>query len=274
MPDSITVRRPNFTFPDDMELVFIPDDPQNSFYFLAAWMTLPYLEPYLVRTIKAAAEQVTDPALAEEMRLFCTQEGVHYKEHAKANRVIRRAHPQFARLAELEQQLKAEYARFTETKSLRWNLAYAEAFEAITTASARSQFEMRFFEPMAAPLGELFAWHIMEELEHRTVAFEALEAVAPGYWYRVTVGTRCLMHYMRWTFRMYKAMAEAAPEVLGQPIEKAAKKRRDKIRSEFLRRTFPRWLRIYLPSYHPRKLDLPANFYEVQARYDQFADAA
>lgn len=268
MTDTITVRRMKFAFPDDMELVFIRDDPQMSLNFLGAWMTLPYLEPYLIRSVRAAAAQIDDPRLREDIDLFCSQEGIHYREHAKANRVIRSSHPQFQVLQQLEDELKEQYDRFTSTKSLAWNLAYAEAFESITTASAITQFEMRMFDGMTAPLGDLFAWHIMEELEHRTVAFEVLEAVRPGYLYRVVVGTRCLLHYLAWTSRLYKAMKKAAPEIVNQPIGREEKKRRDRIRRDFLRKTFPRWLAVYKPGYHPRNVELPPNFFEIQKKYD------
>ncbi|MGY0498284.1 metal-dependent hydrolase [Nocardia sp. FBN12] len=267
--DSISVRKMTFEFPEDMELVFLENDPDLSIYFLGSWMSLPYLEPYLIKNVRRAADEITDAALAERIKLFCAQEGVHFREHAKANDVIRAAHPQFVVMKELEEELRAEYERFTETKSLRWNLAYAEAFESFTTAGAITQFEMRIFDNMVAPLGDLFAWHVMEELEHRTVAYEALEAVEPSYWYRVLVGTRCLMHYLRWSFKLAGAMAKAAPEIMKQPIGKAEKKRRNKLRRTLLLRTFPRTLRVFSPRYHPRDLALPDSFYEVQSKYDE-----
>ena len=63
MTDSITVRRMEFNFNDDMDLVFIKDDPQFSFLFLGTWMLLPYLEPYLIRTMRQAMEEVEDGRL-------------------------------------------------------------------------------------------------------------------------------------------------------------------------------------------------------------------
>lgn len=273
--DTMTVRRMRFEYEPDMELVFVPNDPQTSFSFLGAWMMLPYLEPYLIRSLRQAADSITDEQLAADIRTFCAQEGMHHKEHARANKVIKQVHPALsAALDPMEAALEDTYREFTRSKSLRWNLAYAEAFEAITTASARVQFEMRFFDPMIGPLADLFAWHIMEELEHRTVAFEALEAVEPRYWFRVLVGSRCLFHYLKTSAYFAKAMREAVPELMDRPLTKAERKQRNKVRITFLRKVVPRWLAIFRPSYHPRKLSLPANFFEVQAKYDSLAAAS
>lgn len=271
--DSMTVRRIRFDYDPEMELVFVPDDARTSLSFLGAWMMLPYLEPYLIRSLRAAADELagTKPELADDIRMFCAQEAMHHKEHARANRVIKQRIPAFSVLDAMEAELKKTYERFTETKSLRWNLAYAEAFEALTTASARAQFELRMFDPLVAPLGDLFAWHIMEELEHRTVAFEALEAVESSYLYRVVVGTRCLFHYLGTSARFAKAMRRAAPELEARPVGKDQKRRRDQVRMSFLKRVLPKWLSIFRPTYHPRKLALPPNFHEVQARYDALA---
>lgn len=269
--DTMTVRRMRFDYEAGMELVFVPDDPQTSCSFLGAWMMLPYLEPYLIRTLRKAADVIGDGDLATDIRTFCAQEAMHFKEHARANRVVKQVHPPFAVLDALEADLKATYERFTATKSLRWNLAYAEAFEAITTASARVQFELRMFDPMISPLGDLFAWHIMEELEHRTVAFEALAAVEPSFWYRTVVGTRCLFHYLSTSAKFAKAMRRAAPELMTRPLSKEQKKARDVVRLTFLKRVVPRWLAIFRPGYHPRRLALPANFFEVQRRFNALA---
>ena len=73
--DTITVRKIAFDFTGDMDLVFIEHDPRFSFLFLGTWMLLPYLEPYLMRTIRSAMDEVDDERLKYEMKQFCSQEG-------------------------------------------------------------------------------------------------------------------------------------------------------------------------------------------------------
>jgi uncharacterized protein len=167
--DQIPVRRMNFEFADDMPLVFIEGDPKLSYFFLGSWMMLPYLEPYLIRTVQQAMEHVKDKELLEEMKRFCAQEGQHFKQHAKANEVIRRIHPAGPRLSELETEVDLLFKSWTKDKPLRFNLAYAEGFESMTSAGARTQMEVGMFDYMKEPMRSLMEWHIMEEVEHRTV---------------------------------------------------------------------------------------------------------
>ena len=56
----ITFRRIEFDFPDEIEPVFIAGQPEESYSLIAFSLLLPYLEPYLIRTMNAAKKHVTD----------------------------------------------------------------------------------------------------------------------------------------------------------------------------------------------------------------------
>ena len=91
MLDTITVRQMPFEFCEEIDPVFIEGDHQRSFGFIAGSLLLPYLEPYLMRTMKAAEKHVTDPKILADLKAFAAQEGQHYRTHSKFNRAIRRA---------------------------------------------------------------------------------------------------------------------------------------------------------------------------------------
>ena len=61
--DSITVRRMPFEFDEDVDPVIVPADPEQSFAMVAGSLLLPHLEPYLIRSMKAAEQEIDDPAL-------------------------------------------------------------------------------------------------------------------------------------------------------------------------------------------------------------------
>lgn len=269
--DEIPVRRMNFEFPDDMDLVFIEDDPRLSYFFLGSWMMLPYLEPFLIRTIQEAMGKVTDPALLEEMKRFCAQEGQHLRQHAKANEVIRRRHKAGPVLAALEAEVDALLKRWSAEKSLRFKLAYAEGFESMTSAGARTQMEIGMFDHMKEPIRGLMFWHIMEEVEHRAVCFDAYEAVAGGYFYRLWRGLWAQNHYLGLCKRFADAMIEADPETVARydtPELKARRAARDKA---YLRSVLPKQLATYMPWYDPRRVDLPPQFEPARADYTRLA---
>jgi len=82
---TITVRRPDFEWPSDLPVLPVPADPSRSCELVALSFTLPYLEPYLIRTMRVAAKQVDDPELRADMKAFSGQEAQHYQQHARIN---------------------------------------------------------------------------------------------------------------------------------------------------------------------------------------------
>lgn len=270
--DDIAVRRIVFDIPADVDLVFVEDDPDLSYTFVGTWFMLPYLEPYLMRTLNAAISQVSDPRQQEEMRRFVQQEGQHHQQHGRANDIIRARKPAYAKLKELEEQMSAEFKSFTKNKSLKFNLAYAEGFECMTSAASSVQIETGMFAKPGNALRTLALWHVMEELEHRNVAFEAYQAIGGGYLYRLFVGIWAQMHFLRWGIRLSKVLLDADREELKARFENPqSKARRNAFRKLYWRKVLPRWLAIYMPWYSPRKLKLPVNFDETRRRFSDMA---
>jgi len=268
---ALPIRRMNFEFADDMELVFIENDPALSYYFVGAWMMLPYLEPFLIRTVQAAMDKVDDPKLKEEMLRFCAQEGQHFRQHARANEVVRRVHPSGPRLAELEKEVEAEFARWSAEKPLRFNLAYAEGFESMTCAAARAQIETGFFDHMKEPIRGLMYWHIVEEIEHRTVCFDVYDVVVGDYFYRTRMSRWFQKHYLGWCGRFAAAMLEAEPDLVARydtPELKAVRKRR---MARYQRAFLPRLMATFLPWYDPAKVALPAEYHRARETFTALA---
>lgn len=269
--DDMTVRRMNFDFSPEMERVFVKDDPATSYLFLGTWMMLPYLEPYLIRTMRQALPHITDPALKEDLKRFCAQEGEHYKQHARANELLRGLNPGFAPLKALEAELDAEFKAFSKEKPLKFNLAYAEGFESMTSAMSRVQLETGMFDRVASPLADLARWHVTEELEHRTVAFEVYEHVVGGYFYRLRTGIWAQRHFIGWGNRLAKVMRDAEPEVFAAYATPEAEAARKAFSARFWRKAVPAWLSTYTPWYNPRRIPMPQAFEDARAHYSQLA---
>jgi uncharacterized protein len=64
-------------------------------------------------------------------------------------------------LRPLEKELDDEYKRFTKEKPLKFNLAYAEGFESMTSAASKAQLELGFYDRTDSPLAHLrqMAYH-------------------------------------------------------------------------------------------------------------------
>jgi predicted metal-dependent hydrolase len=254
----ITVRKIRFSFEEPIDFDVSDERLGAILGPLALSMTMPYLEPYLIRTMKVALKRISDPVLAEDTRRFSQQEGHHYRNHALLNDQIRGQFDAAGAdaLRAIESNLEADYQRFTRTKSLRFNLAYAEGFEAMTCAGALAAAEHGTFDGEALPGGEIWGWHMAEEIEHRTVAFNVYQHLVGSYPYRILAGGWAQWHYVSYIRRFARCMAHA----LGRnPVNPRSPVRRAALRN---------YVRTWSPRYDPAKIGLPAG---VQALLDRYS---
>ena len=57
--DEIVVRQFTFEFPDDLDPIWVPDQVVRSHLFNGLSLTMPYLEPFLVKTMREASATIT-----------------------------------------------------------------------------------------------------------------------------------------------------------------------------------------------------------------------
>jgi hypothetical protein len=261
----ITVRKPRFDVPHVIDPVFIQGEPEESYLNVALSLLLPHLEPYLIRTMRAARKEVTDPALAKELDAFCGQEGQHYRMHADLNAALLRGG---ARGHEaLERELAADYRRFEAERSLRFNLAYAEGFEAFTAAFALV-FEAEDHSKWHPAVIDIFLWHVMEELEHRTVAFDVYNHVAGSYPYRLCAGAYAQWHLLSFLVRAMEAMLAADPRTWKQFGGASGRTEREvRLNTMLTKKILPRVWSTYRRSYNPRELEMPGALPDLAAGY-------
>lgn len=260
---AITVRKIRFPFDAPPALDGSDEELGMLLPVLGLSLTMPYLEPYLIRTMNAALREITDPALAEDVRRFAQQEGHHYRNHAVFNDTLRARFDDAtaARLRAIEAELDDDYQRFTRAKSLRFNVAYAEGFEAMTCAGALAAAAHGAFDDVAAvPGGELWSWHMAEEIEHRTVAFGVFEHLVGSYPYRIVAGVRAQWHYLSYVSRFVREMASALGRTPTRP------------RSAMHREAMRRYLRTWSPWYDPAAVDVPSSVPALLARYTAAAE--
>jgi len=246
----LTARKVRFEFPDELDDVFPGANIVDETYLVAFSLMMPYLEPYLIRTFRAAAERITDPVLAADVRVFIAQEAQHFQNHRRVNEMIKGqlGTAAAAKVQLIEDRVDGEYRRFTTKRSQRFNLVYAEGFEAMTCAMA-----MTFFERVGAGKGlgsdgrfgawqQLWAWHAAEEIEHRTVAFDVYEHFHGGWVYRLLGSLRAQWHFHRAVDRFQRVLlaSRGAPSRLQVP--------------GWLRDGKQRYLRTFKPGYNPRSL--------------------
>ena len=217
-PHDITVRKVKFDFPDELDDVLPGNDLVRETYMVAFSLTMPYLEPYLIRSFRSVADDITDAGLAADVREFIGQEAQHFQNHRRINEIIKRqlGPAVAAELQTIEDRLDADYRRFNASKSRRFNLSYAEGFEAMTCAMALTSIaeaEAGISSMSPGPWGQLWMWHLAEEMEHRTVAFDLYEHLEGSYAYRVIGSIRAQAHFQRTIDRLQRVLlaSQGAP---------------------------------------------------------------
>jgi len=182
-PSVIPVRTFDFAFPEDLDPMWIPQNPYRAHFYNGISLTMPHLEPFLCKTMREAQHLVDDEQLLEDMKGFIGQEAQHYQCHRRLNaRLTENGHPQFALI---EERIAAAYARLS-TRSLRRRLAYSAGFECMTNGFTNWILGGRkaLFENAQADVTSFWIAHMAEECEHKTVAFDVYQRLYGSYWVR------------------------------------------------------------------------------------------
>lgn len=137
-------------------------------------LLMPHIEPYFVRSTRAVLDDL-QPALAEDARSYMSQELAHQREHRDFNALLI---GQVPRLGLVDRFAARAYGWLERTRSPQFNLAFAAGSETIAYSIARWTHDhqrdvMTGADPGAAAV---FWWHLAEEVEHKSVAFDVHRA--------------------------------------------------------------------------------------------------
>lgn len=253
-PTRMTLRRPPFAYRREAAAHWNAARPEFSQMVNAASLAMPYLEPYLIKTMREARPLITDPALAAELDLYCRQEAAHFSEHRRFNEELKALRPET--IANIEAVLADDYARLGRERSLRFNLAYAEGFESMALALGHMLIEDRAFLFGGAQSGvaSLVLWHFVEEIEHKNVAFDVFEHVSGSYMWRLIGLFYATGHIFRRTRSGYQQLLKE--DGLWHNLRSRWALARMILR--IFAKLGPKFLRILNPFYHPSTVADPA----------------
>lgn len=141
-------------------------------------------EKFFIRSCRKFLNQINDPKLKKEVKLFMGQEGMHSKAHNDfwvhlekqgfnveliANFLDKTAFEGFEKLI---------YKVLGDEKGGKFCLSMTAGFEHYTSLLAEVAFEnQNEFKHLPAEMQHLWFWHAAEEIEHRAVAYDLLQHV-------------------------------------------------------------------------------------------------
>lgn len=232
----MTVRRPDFDFSSSSP-IWMPAHLEFGYSLNGGSLTLPALEPYLIRVMRQAKSVLGDrrPDLQHEIDLFCAQEAHHYKLHKGFNDHLR-AH--YDGIEAFEVEIQNDFDRMLREESLEFNLGYAAGFETTGMVMAQIYFEgSRDSRVGADPeIDALWGWHLAEEYEHRCVAFDVFQALCGSWRERVRMfryQNRHLMGFGQRAARHMREQDEQAGRIDPSPAERRSMKRLDRRQARY-----------------------------------------
>ncbi|WP_201797523.1 metal-dependent hydrolase [Mycobacterium avium] len=190
----LTVRKPPFTFPSgDTPFLWQPANPDFSELCNAISFAAPAFERYIVMVLQQAAPRLKGTAIEAEAEDFLRQEAQHARMHRRHVAALVKQYPA---LADTQTKIDQAYSDLLERESLEFNLAYVTDIEATFTPLFGMMLnnEQSLFRGGADHVSSLFLWHFMEEIEHRSSAFDIYDTAVGRRWYRMRILPKVVRH--------------------------------------------------------------------------------
>jgi predicted metal-dependent hydrolase len=230
-------------------------EPVATAFYNSLSAVFPAGEAFFIDSVRHYRDSLP-PELQAQVDAFIKQEAVHSREHAYFNKQIREAGFDTSRV-EAETN---EWRSKTKDDPPDVNLAVTVATEHLTAIIAHAVLKSdRHFKHDPPEISRLWKWHAIEEIEHKSVAFDTFCAV-----------TRDLSRYERWKFRSLVLLV-----VSGEFVTERVRFMRDLFKQDgidkpsiwfrtfwylliwpgLFRQIFPAWLAFFRPNFHPWQQD-------------------
>lgn len=247
------VRRPKLDFAKSLPQWL--NDREFCHILNASSVVIMQLEPYLNRVMMRARTMLPpDDPLQRDLKTFILQEAAHTQLHARYNRALYDAG--YDRLKSFEAMLAADYEKFHNEKSMRFNLGYSQGFECLGPLYAELIFEGLddMYVGGDEQVIDLWKWHLAEEYEHRMVAHDVYYRMGGNWLHRLYSTITTLRHLKKYSSLIAAHMLEVdRRDMTTEQVRqsKIASRRASRRLSRFLlRRMLPLLSPFYSPAHH------------------------
>ena len=245
----IVVRHMGFTF-EDLPRHWLQNDLFLTHLVNGLHFVFPAGERFFIRSVKRYRDYV-DPELAERVKAFCAQEAEHQAEHRGAFKAIEEQG--FDVESFLEWYRKLAYDEIEQWSDPLLCLATTVALEHYTAVLGEFALTSDLLDHCDPRMRALLLWHACEEIEHKAVAFDVLQAVDDRYWLRQA-------GFLTATIALFYFWGHGVQHMLDQERRKSGGKagKRGEVAIGLARSAWtvlPRLLDYLRPGFHPDDQD-------------------
>lgn len=146
---------------------------------------IPAGERFVIDAVREFRDQTKDPELRERVTGLIGQEAAHSKIHAEFNNMYDVKGLPINKLVKKSEQV---YLKFLLPRiPKKTALAIAAGIEHVTAVLAEGALgrDKESLNKMEGVTRDFLVWHLLEELEHKSVAFDLYEEIDGGYFHRI-----------------------------------------------------------------------------------------
>ncbi len=170
---------PSFGLDDpDLPRYWFAGDPFKSRFFDAMSLLFPEGERFFIACVRDFRHAITDPQLERQVKDFIYQEGQHGQVHTQFNNRVKEQGVAVEHI--LKEEHRFLFDVFRKRMSRKYTLAQTAAAEHLTALMAHGFFAKGTLRDADPRIRAMYAWHAVEEIEHKAVAFDVYKTVARG----------------------------------------------------------------------------------------------
>ena len=174
----------NFT-PEELDVKFFMQKEWGTAYFAALSIFLTYGEDLVIETARYHRDQIKDPVLKQRLTSLIGQEAIHSKVHNEYNEIMIPNHIPVRLYRFLaEQVFNHTLLKFPQPLKLSM-MAGIEHFTAVFAEYAMTH-ENIFNHSIDDKTRALWLWHMLEESEHKDIAYDTYQVLSANYPLRIT----------------------------------------------------------------------------------------
>lgn len=205
----ITVRQLDLSFPDEIPEFWFKDNPLLTMLFTALSSAFPDGERQFIYSVRNYQDKIRDPILLKQVRAFIGQEAHHGKEHDVLNAVmLKKGYP----VERIYKRFKKMNRMLQQRFSLEHQLACTVCMEHLTAILADYFISIapEDLELFDVHLRKIWAWHAIEETEHKAVAFDVYQSLVNRPYFLRLVMLETTLSFLIITNRGTKELLKAS----------------------------------------------------------------